>query len=418
MISALLLTLTQVVSPIPLDRASRVFDEVRLASAEDGGRLWGRPLYGPILLVDPAMRFAVANETDGEGLLSATGDVFTGALPSSVIAANTRTDWSGKRWTMVVWGDIADQTVPRRRLLFHELWHRIQSDLGFPAEEKPNAHLESVAGRYWLQLELRALARALQSSEAKRRAAIRDAISFRARRRAAFAGGAEAERALENNEGLAEYTAWALRGTSGSESRQIFASKLAALDPNANFFRSFAYLTGPAYGLLLEVLDPGWTRRYTVSHDLAETLARAAKLEPEESVDVSSYQGEELRRSEERRAAERAKKLDEYRRRFLAGPTLELPMLNARYGFDPNQVVPLGEEGSVHESLEVVADWGVLEATRGAMIASDFSRIIVPAPSPPSGPTVVGDGWTLTLNPGWTVSGSASSGRFKVVSEQ
>jgi hypothetical protein len=53
---------------------------------------------------------------------------------------------------------------------------------------------------------MRALAEALSHDGDGRRAAIRDALDFRARRRALFPGAAEEEDALERNEGMAEYT--------------------------------------------------------------------------------------------------------------------------------------------------------------------------------------------------------------------
>lgn len=406
MLIALLLAATTAGPPIPVDQAQRVFDEIRLASEEDAGKLWGQPLYGPILLVDRATRFAVANVRDAEGKLTPSGGVFVGTLPESVIVANTSTNWSGTRWTMIVWSAVAERTVPRRRLVLHECWHRIQNDIGFPSQEKPNPHLESVDSRSWLQLELRALAAALRSSGETRTNAIRDAVTFRARHRA------ESERLLENNEGLAEYTGWALRGTSDVESQQTFARQLTNIDRNADFARSFAYLTGPAYGLLLDALDPGWTRRYKATDDLAETLARAAKVKADGG-NASGYGSEELRAFEERRAAERKEKLADYRRRFIEGPTLDLPMANARYGFDPDRVTAL-ETGSVHPTLNVTADWGTLAATSGAMISSDFTRIIIPAPPSTEGSPIAGYGWTLTLDAGWRIVPGDRPGDFRV----
>jgi hypothetical protein len=33
-----------------------------IAAEEDGGMLWGKPLYGPMILVDRQMRFFVRND--------------------------------------------------------------------------------------------------------------------------------------------------------------------------------------------------------------------------------------------------------------------------------------------------------------------------------------------------------------------
>src|SRR5947207_911204 len=183
----------------------------------------------------------------------------------------------------------------------HECFHRIQNEIGFPASSPNNAHLDTVDGRYWLQLELRALTAALRATGDARTSAIRDAVAFRAARRAAFAGAEETERPLENNEGLAEYTGWALRGTSAEESRYAFARHLDRIDPSTSFVRGFAYETGPAYGLLLDVLAPGWTRTYKAGDNLDAVLAKAASVAPTLPLREELYGGPALHAEEEKR---------------------------------------------------------------------------------------------------------------------
>lgn len=412
MILALLLAASTSLNPIDLEKAQRAFEEVRLAAEEDGGRLWGVPLYGPILFVDRATRFAVANQADAAGVLKPDGRLFTGTLPPDVILANTATTWSGTEWTMVLWDSVAARTVSRRRLLFHETWHRIQDDLGFAATDAPVNELDSAEGRIWLRLELRALAAALRASNEERTPAIRDALTFRAKRRALFKEAAARERALELNEGLAEYTGFALRGTSDFESRIALAERITAVDPQSSFVRSFAYETGPAYGLLLDALSAGWTRKLKRDDDLGALLAAAARVEPnlgEAAAAAARHRGDEVRSFETAREKARVERTARYRAMFVEGPVVELPMANARYGFDPNTVVPLENAGSVHPALEVTADWGTLSAKGGALITSDFTRIVLPAG---------GKDWTLDLKPGWKmVPGARPDDRRVVRSE-
>src|SRR5262245_53237667 len=83
--------------------ASRAFQEARLASEADGGRLWGRPLYGPLLFVEPKSLAVVANQADREGKLERAGDVYIGRLPAGSMVANTATTWAGVTWAMVMW---------------------------------------------------------------------------------------------------------------------------------------------------------------------------------------------------------------------------------------------------------------------------------------------------------------------------
>src|SRR5262249_53468844 len=155
--------------------------------------------------VDPGSHAVVANQADREGKLKAEGEVFVGLLPVDFPTANTATRWAGVDWTMVQW-PLPVATKERARLMLHELFHRVQPPLGLQVPAPPNQHLDSRDGRVLLQLEWRALREALKQSGDAQRSAIEDALVFRARREQLFATARLEERALEMNEGLAEYT--------------------------------------------------------------------------------------------------------------------------------------------------------------------------------------------------------------------
>src|SRR6266705_353882 len=56
--------------------AHQYFREAQKYSDQDGGRLWGKSLYGPMLFVDPATHSVVANQTDIQGILSKKDEVY------------------------------------------------------------------------------------------------------------------------------------------------------------------------------------------------------------------------------------------------------------------------------------------------------------------------------------------------------
>ena len=254
----------------------------------------------------------MANEADGAGVLKAEGGVFAGVLPSDVVVANTATRWSGTLWTMVMWPSIGPRPAQQRRLLMHESFHRIQADLGLPAANANNPHLDSLEGRYWFLLELRALAEALRAEEAG--PAIGDALAFRARRQSLFEGAEALERALENNEGLAEYTGYALRGTVEEETRLALARRLEGVDRESS--SCAASPTPPGrLRLLLDAADAGWRRSLQGLVRLAATLAAAAKVSPaDDPVAGRSYDDGSLRASEEESARVQAARVAGYRR--------------------------------------------------------------------------------------------------------
>lgn len=380
--------------PIPLDHAKRYFDEIRLAAEDDGGALWGVSLQGPMLLIDPETHFVVANVADGEGKLTPSNGVFTGIADSTVIPANTATMWRGTRWTMVMWGSISRRSVPRRRLLLHESFHRVQDGIGFPAANAVSPHLDTLEGRYWYQLELRALAAALRSKDEERMKAIADAVAFRLRRRSLFADSGT-ERVLENSEGLAEYTGWELRGTADSESRATLATALLNTDPASTFSRSFAYSTGPAYGLLLDAASPGWTRRYRVTDDLALVLAAAVKVAPSApGADGAAqrYGGAELKAAEVIRDAENRAKIARYRSLFIDGPVLELP--SGAFGFDPYTVTTIPDAGTVYGTFEVSGPWGSFKTETGALMTT-AGKVLVPATAKDTPGLKLATGWQI-----------------------
>jgi len=199
--------------PIPLDRAAKNFALAEHLADADGERLWNLSLMGPMLFVDPVSRFAVANQADSGGLLVQNGIVWTGTLLPEVQIANTSLEWSGVRWTMVIWSALSGSVYDRGKLLMHESLHRIQPELGFPAESPANAHLDGEQGRIWLRLEMRALAEAMIRDGEKQRDAAKHAMTFRAVRHAlAGLAAAREEAALEFNEGICEYTGFKLCG--------------------------------------------------------------------------------------------------------------------------------------------------------------------------------------------------------------
>ena len=373
--------------------ARDAFGELRAMCDRDAGHLWGVRLCGPTLFVDPGTREVVTNTT-GEALKALDG-VFTGTLPKEIGIANTSFDWGGRRWTMVMW-PLPKDAYARRVLLAHESWHRVQEGLGFPMTGPSNAHLDTEQGRVLLQLEWRALAAALSSQGRARSRALADALYFRALRRSTFAGAAKDEEALEMHEGLAEYSGTALAEPSLQARVPHLVKALHNAEATPTFVRSFAYASGPAYGALLEAADPHWTRKLKAADDFGALIAKAYHVSAANAVDPSAYDAVPLRAAEEKREAERQIRLRTFQARFVDGPTLVLPLVHASIQFDPNGIQSYPDHGTVYPTMHLTAEWGAIDVKRGgALINSDWTKMIVPRP--PS------DDYTLTLADGWEV---------------
>ena len=415
--------------PIDLTAAGAAFALADDIGRRDGGRLWGVPLHGPMLFAHRASRQVVADRPDGAGRLRPAGDLWSGTLEEGAVIANTSVEWGGRRWTMLVW-PLPEDPRDRGRLLAHEMFHRVQAETGLPSEDALADHLSARDGRYWLRLEWRALRGALAGDFAARRRAVADALAFRAQRRARFPGAAAAERALELNEGLAEYTgvaaaipagetaAWAM----GLLERADAAS--AAADP----VRSFAYASGPAYGLLLDAAGASWRPGLDAATDLGDRLAAAygvdaAAAAAEAPERAAVYDGAALGREEDARAVRRRETQARLRARFVDGPVLRLPAGEEfRYGFDPNAAEVVDGVGTVYLRVRVTDRWGVLATgAEGALLerAGDgWAAAVVPAPADPAARPLAGDGWQLDLAPGWTLAPGPRPGDLRLTPVQ
>jgi len=381
-----------------------------------------------MMFIEPGSRTIVTNEPDEGGRLEqVTEGVYQSALPENVGIANTAQEWSGKRWTSVIW-PLPSDAADRSRLLVHELFHRIQPELGLELSNPPNGHLDKRDGRVWMRLEWRALARALGSEGATRKQAIADALSFRAQRRSLFDNAAEQERQLELNEGLAEYTGLRIAASNPSEAMRRAAVALGDAEKNQTFTRAFAYASGPAYGLLLDDARPDWraevARRPDLGGLLGSAIGHAPPTDPDKSVAeaASRYGADEITIAEDERWQRHRRQIAEATARFVDGPVLVLPIVgDMRYTFDPRGVMALEGHGQVHQRVTVRDTWGRLEVqSGGALLMRDADGKMlswrVPVTANVTGAPMHGDGWELMLNNGWRLE-PVQNASYTVVGE-
>ena len=396
--------------------AKAVFEQAAQACSEDDGRLWGVSLCGPIMLVDPATKAFVANRQDKSRSLQADAGVYRGTLAADAIVANTAVDYDGERWTQAYY-DSAIQGG--KHLLLHEMFHRIQPLLGHANGEGDNGHLDTLEGRYLLRLELLALKAALTSSGKKQDEALRDLMAIRDARARRFPDSAQSEDALERNEGLAEYTAMKLAHDTDADRIRATVDEIDSVDIRPSLVRSFAYATGPAYGLLIDRYGSRW-------HASARTMSlqqifRSETPKPDSNLtppSISSialkYDGAAIHEFEEKRAAERDARVKRYRATLVDGKTMSFPNANMNFNFNPNTVVPLDDAGNVYPILSAKADWGSIDVTDGALIDSNWSKLIVAAPQVTEGNKLSGPGWKAVINDGWTLTEDRETGSFVV----
>jgi hypothetical protein len=403
--------------PIDIRTASDYLRQVQQIVRTDAGHFWGISMEGPILLVEPQSRTILANSSDAGGFLSRNGTVYTGILPDNIPIANTAVDWSGVRWAMIVW-PVSEHIQLRNVLFVHELWHRIQEQLGFPATDPSNDHLDSRDGRTWIRLEMRALHHALNTTGPERRQSLEDALAFRHKRYALFPSARHNERGLELHEGLAEYTGISIGISSRDDRMRYMIQRLRQSEGDVSYVRSFAYYTLPAYGLLLDEVNRGWHRTITQVSDIDKIVMRnfgitVPNLQDSDLIRrAHRYNGEQLIEAENIRTERRDIETADYLRRFVNSARLILPLEERKITFDPRAVTPLQDYGRVYKIFDVIDSWGRLTVTNGALMTNDWSTVYVEAPTEIRGSAVSGNGYTLHLSEGWRIRRDDASGDY------
>ncbi|MBX3429205.1 MAG: hypothetical protein KF779_06465 [Hyphomonadaceae bacterium] len=388
-------------------RQATAASELQEMCGADAGQLWNTSLCGPLIVVEGGTRQAWATQRDNTGVLvRSPSGAWVGTLPTGVAVANATVDWGGVRWIMVV-GPLPEETTARRVLIAHEAWHRVQSSIGLPMHDTAAAHLETERGRYLLRLELRALATAMLSNGRARRNATKDALAFRMARLAAFPDASAAESALDRNEGLASYTG--VRLGAGEEAHLFAARTLDLYDQQDTLARSYAYASGPAYGLLLDQYVPNWRDSLAAwaPADLLVSPLRAQQLSARNLVRrAERYGGPDIATEERTRAENQRRLIADITNRY-SGPRLELPLGQMQFEFNPNQVTPIPGLGTLYQQLVLRDAWGEIHATEGALISPNFNLLTASQPNPGG---LTGPGWTLSLAPGYRIGAPDAEG--------
>jgi hypothetical protein len=310
----------------------------------------------------------------------------------------------------------------------HELFHRIQHhDLHLVVSDGDNAQLDTLDGRYLIELEWKALAAALKSPGSReRRVAVADAILFRRERYRLYPGAAANESALESNEGIAEYTGVKLGLKTQAERLRYAIRDLSTWSQAPSFVRSFAYATGPAYGLLLDQADPGWLKDFAKNQQTLrlDQRLRAALRIPEPDLtqvharavvydSAGSLHAHEVAREEEIRA-----RLVEFKSKLIDGPVLSLPLANAHFEFKPGSIVALEGIGKVYPTITLHDDWGTLTVESGGALMRQRPQEISVSAAGFERATLRGSGYSLALASGWSVQPDTRAGDLVVHLEE
>jgi hypothetical protein len=410
LVSLSLLVANPAAGQVDQQRAEGYFREAAAICQREGGRLWGVSLCGPMVIADART-----------GTIATSQPPPDAQRPRTLGFANAPVEWGGSRWVALVWDfttSLPDAST-RGELMLHELFHRVQPQLGLmaPGNATQNAHLDTFEGRVWLRLEWRALVRALGDSGEARKRAVRDALAFRATRRSQFREAAENERREEIREGIAQYTGIVATAASRPEAVARTIAHVTGAEGHETFLQQ-SYTTGTAYAVLLDDASADWRRRVRSDSDLGQMLTAALNITPAANATEASarYGGAEIRAAEQTRAERRRIVVRELQGRFVDGPVLLVPASGGAT-FNAVGATPIPGAGTVYvQPYNAKGEWGTLDAPKGVLIGDDGTRR-VPGPVRIDGARLTGGEWAVTVAPGWTVRPGPRSGDYQIVRE-
>ena len=392
--------------------AKSYFKEMDSLCSVDNGKLWGINLYGPTMFVVPESRTIIANQQDNEGKLSEQEGIFIGKLPENINIANYSIDWSGEKWTMVMWNALSqNDPFSRNKLMIHESWHRIQDKIGISPVMTSNLHLDELQGSILIKLELRALSKALVSENiSDKKVTLEDALIIRKYRQKLFPGNNENE--FERHEGMPEYTGYKLCGLNENIIPKVIAKQLNLAVSKDGFANSFAYLTGPAYGFLFDDLNIEWLKQIIDGKSLTEIAENIvlAKM-PSDTLQFkslvekigSNYDYETLIKNETEKFEKQKKQTNIYKEKIIKGNQLIIRNNNLNFKYNPQEkLIPI-DNGVIYKTMRLVGEWGILEVKDGIFRSNDWQVFIVSAPKSSNSEIMNEDDYELTLNKGWKI---------------
>ena len=394
------------VAEVDFRQAALTFTELKETLGKDGGKLWNHKLDGPVLLINRDTRIIIANENDLQGNFQKHKNLFFGKFPENLNIGNGIQEWNGKLWA-VAGLPLSEIREERMRLVIHELFHRIQPEIGFDSlTEDDNTHLDTKEGRILLKLELEALKKATLSNQPEEH--IKNALLFRKYRHLLFPESSYSENSLEINEGIAEYTGTILCGLDNSGLLERYRSRIDQIYPMPTFVRSFPYCTMPVYGYFMREKKKEWNRNITNTTNLTTFMSDFFNVNQQNlNLDEITLAGkyyylDSIRIFEENRQHLQSIQINKYIIQFSGDSVLSIHLDGIEVAYNMKNFVLLGTIGTVYQNIRIADDWGILEVDScGALVSSDWKNVIISYPKVITDTLITGKGWKLKLNNHW-----------------
>ena len=389
-------------------KASGYFKDIEEMCNRDGGKLWGKNLYGPIMFVERGTRIITANQPDNEGLLKSKDSVYTGLYPKELILSNAPVKFGGTQFAMTPL-TVEDDEFRIKTRAIHSLFHRFQANEGVISSTFNINNMDEKEARLWIKLEWKALRKAINTRGDEQQLAIRDALIFRGANRELYHKYTSDENKFETYEGLATFTYTILCTNSPEEFKTRLFENLDRIYSMESYARSYGVIHGALYATLLYNKGFDLKKINTDNYDLGNAVKELYNIElPSICRDVAgslavNYDIEAINKEEAKRDENIKESILSQANIFTSKPVVFLELESPYFDFEPEDVHSLDTLGTLYNSMRVSDNWGKLTVDKGWCLVSNnlkFIRITAKAFNADKN-HFSGEGWHLILNDEW-----------------
>jgi hypothetical protein len=393
-------------------RASQYFRQIEAICNEDNGTLWGENIYGPLMYVERSTRKIIANQPDNDGLLKLKNGIYTGIYPKELVISNTAITFGGTLFGMAPLPTTEDEYRIILRGL-RCLFHRFQMTRGISSPGYNSPNIEEKRARIWLKLEWKALRKAIESEGEVQKLAIRDALIFRGTNHELYQKYVNDKICFENYEGLATFTSLMLATKSYEEYKSRLLENLDIIYSYHSYSRSYGFINGALYATLLYEKDFDFRKILSADKDIGDYVMKLYDIKlPDVCRDVAGclsvdYGIDKIFDEENLREKKIQEHLNNQISTFIEKPVIYIDLESPYFDFEPEDIQPLGQEGTLYQQITISDDWGKLTVDKrgeGCLISNNLMFLRIPAKGYSNNKNhYEGDGWELILNNGWEI---------------
>jgi hypothetical protein len=398
------------------EKATACFKDIEETCNRDGGKLWGKNLYGPLMFVDRNSRLIIANQPDKEGLLKLKDGIYTSLFPREDIITTTTISFGGTLLGITPLPIEEDYYRIKTRGI-HALFHSFQKTEGINPENFNILIMDEEEARLWMKLEWKALKKAIDSEGEEQTLAIRDALIFRGSNRESYPKYADLGTRFETYEGLATFTYTLLASGSPEEYKKRLFEYLDRIYSYQSYARSYGSVHGALYATLLHAKGFDFKTITSDTVDLGKLVRELYNIElPVKCRDIAgsialNYNIEDIRREEEQRLQDIRERLNSQVSVFTEKPVVLLELESPYFDFEPEDVRSLDTLGTLYHALRVSDNWGKLTVDKGdCLVSNNYKYLRITARGLKTDKNHInGEGWQIIMNDGWEIKESGQN---------